>query len=145
MRRHNGRIVAVQVLYAVDFNNETIDNFDERFDDIQEQLENEEYQVEIDFNLARKLIKGVLKNMSDIDLIINKSIENWTIGELSYVDRAIIRVATYEMKYTKTPKPVIINEGIEITKAYSNLDNNEQVRFNNRLLDSIAKVVYGEC
>ena len=48
------------------------------------------------------------------------------------------------MKFTKTPKPVIINEAVEITKAYSNLDNNEQVRFNNRLLDSIAKVIYGE-
>ena len=69
MRRHNGRIVAVQVLYAIDFNRESIENFDKRFDDIQEQLENEEYQVEIDFVLAKKLIKGVLKNMSDIDLI----------------------------------------------------------------------------
>ena len=144
MRRHNGRIVAVQVLYAVDFNNETIDNFDERFDDIQEQLENEEYQVEIDFILAKKLIKGVLKNKVEIDKVINSVIEGWNVETLSIVDRAIIRTATYEMKFTKTPKPVIINEAIEITKAYSNLENNEQVRFNNRLLDKISKVIYGE-
>lgn len=144
MRRHNGRIVAIQVLYAIDFNNENIDNFDERFADIQEQLENEEYQVEIDFILAKKLIKGVLKNKNEIDNLINQIIEGWDIQTLSIVDRAIIRTATYEMKFTKTPKPVIINEAVEITKAYSNLDNNEQARFNNRLLDRIAKVIYGE-
>ena len=144
MRRRNGRIVAVQVLYAIDFNNESIDNFDERFADIQEQLENEEYQVEIDFILAKKIIKGVLKNKNEIDQLINKVIEGWDLQTLSIVDRTIIRTATYEMKFTKTPKPVIINEAVEITKAYSNLDNNEQVRFNNRLLDSIAKVIYGE-
>ena len=144
MRRHNGRIVAIQVLYAIDFNNENIDNFDERFVDIQEQIENEEYQVEIDFILAKKLIKGVLKNKVEIDKVINSVIEGWNVETLSIVDRAIIRTATYEMKFTKTPKPVIINEAIEITKAYSNLENNEQVRFNNRLLDKISKVIYGE-
>ena len=144
MRRHNGRIVAIQVLYTIDFNNENIDNFDERFVDIQEQIESEEYQVEIDFILAKKLIKGVLKNKIEIDKIINSVIEGWNVETLSIVDRAIIRTATYEMKFTKTPKPVIINEAIEITKAYSNLENNEQVRFNNRLLDKISKVIYGE-
>lgn len=144
MRRHNGRIVAIQVLYAIDFNNENIDNFDERFVDIQEQIENEEYQVEIDFILAKKLIKGVLKNKVEIDKVINSVIEGWNVETLSIVDRAIIRTATFEMKFTKTPKPVIINEAIEITKAYSNLENNEQVRFNNRLLDKISKVIYGE-
>lgn len=144
MRRHNGRIVAIQVLYTIDFNNENIDNFDERFFDIQEQIESEEYQVEIDFILAKKLIKGVLKNKIEIDKIINSVIEGWNVETLSIVDRAIIRTATYEMKFTKTPKPVIINEAIEITKAYSNLENNEQVRFNNRLLDKISKVIYGE-
>ena len=144
MRRHNGRIVAIQVLYAIDFNNENIDNFDERFVDIQEQIENEEYQVEIDFILAKKLIKGVLKNKVEIDKVINSVIEGWNVETLSIVDRAIIRTATFEMKFTKTLKPVIINEAIEITKAYSNLENNEQVRFNNRLLDKISKVIYGE-
>jgi N utilization substance protein B len=73
----------------------------------------------------------------DLDLIISANLSNWTIDRLNYVDLAIIRYATYEMKYLKTPYQVAINEALEITKIYSNLDDDLAKKFNNRLLENI--------
>ena len=55
------------------------------------------------------------------------------------MDRAIIRIATYEMMFTNTPTNIIINEAVEISKAYTDLDDGASSKFNNKLLDSIAK------
>lgn len=73
----------------------------------------------------------------DLDLIISTNLNNWTIDRLNYVDLAIIRYATYEIKYLKTPYQVAINEALEITKIYSNLDDDLAKKFNNRLLENI--------
>lgn len=73
----------------------------------------------------------------DLDLIISSNLSNWTIDRLNYVDLAIIRYAAYEMKYLKTPYQVAINEALEITKIYSNLDDDLAKKFNNRLLENI--------
>lgn len=92
----------------------------------------EEMQSEINqtfFDLREKY--------QDLDLIISSNLSNWTIDRLNYVDLAIIRYATYEMKYLKTPYQVAINEALEITKIYSNLDDDLAKKFNNRLLENI--------
>ena len=72
-----------------------------------------------------------------LDKVISNCLENYTIDRLNYVDLAIIRYATYEMKYTKTPYEVVINEAVELTKKYTNLEDGKAKNFNNRLLDSI--------
>ena len=71
--------------------------------------------------------------------MIKTNLTNYTIDRLSFVDRAIIRLAVYEMLKTETPKPVIINEAIILTKDYSNLDDQKQSAFTNKLLDNISK------
>jgi N utilization substance protein B len=86
---------------------------------------------------VQELVLGVKHNIAKIDDVISKSLKNWTIERLSYVDRAIIRLAVYELLETKTPASIIINEAIEITKEYSNLDDEAQSKFTNRLLDEI--------
>ena len=48
----------------------------------------------------------------------------------------------YEMKYEMLPKNIVIDEALLITREYSNLENDAQVKFNNRLLDNIAKNIY---
>jgi len=73
----------------------------------------------------------------DLDEIITNNLVNWTIDRLNYVDLAIIRFATYEMMFVKTPAQVAINEALEITKIYSNLDDDLAKKFNNRLLENI--------
>lgn len=90
------------------------------------------------------LIENVLNRQTEIDTIISSCLTNYSLNRLSYVDRAIIRVATLEMLENKEIHSIIINEAIEITKIYTNLDENKEKAFNNRLLDSISKFIRKE-
>ncbi|MDD4987707.1 MAG: transcription antitermination factor NusB [Candidatus Izemoplasmatales bacterium] len=82
-------------------------------------------------------LNQVWDKLDDIDQIISKNLVNWTIDRLNYVDKAIIRYAVYEMKYAKLPFEIAINEALELTKKYSNLEDNLARNFNNKLLDTI--------
>ena len=98
---------------------------------------------EMDFNeaddYAVELINGVINMKDEIDEIISKNLFNYTIKRLNLVDLAIIRVATYELLQKTLDKKVIINEAINLTKIYTNLDDDKAKAFNNKLLDNIAK------
>lgn len=98
---------------------------------------------EMDFNeaddYAVELINGVINMKDEIDEIISKNLFNYTIKRLNLVDLAIIRVATYELLQKILDKKVIINEAINLTKIYTNLDDDKAKAFNNKLLDNIAK------
>ncbi|MCV2231939.1 transcription antitermination factor NusB [Paracholeplasma manati] len=91
------------------------------------------------FKESYDLYHAVLAHLAEIDQLIKDTLVNYTIERLSFVDRAIIRLAVYEMMYTDTPKPIVINEAIKLTKAYSNLEDEKQSAFTNRLLDNISK------
>ncbi|MFA6683344.1 MAG: transcription antitermination factor NusB, partial [Acholeplasmataceae bacterium] len=87
---------------------------------------------------VKNLFNEVKEKELEIDELIISSLENYALNRLSFVDRAIVRLATYEMKFTETPKGVIINEAIEITKKYADIDD-KQYKFTNKLLDNIKK------
>ena len=86
---------------------------------------------------------SLMEVIKDIDQIIENHLFDYSLYRLNFVDRAIIRLATYELKYTTTEKQIIINEAVELTKMYSNLDDEKQHKFTNRLLDNIAKTLKG--
>ncbi len=144
MKRHNARIIAVLTLYNIDVNHYQKDEAIQCFNDIQKIEMEYEYQVEIDYSFSREIVENVIQHLEAIDEVITKSLVKYTIDRLSYVDRAIIRVATYEMLFTNLAKEVAINEALLITREYSNLDDDAQVKFNNRLLDNIAAVINHE-
>lgn len=85
----------------------------------------------------------IVLNIEEIDSIISNNLYNYDISRLSYVDRAIIRLATYELKFSNTPAAIIINEAINITKKISDLDDEKQHKFNNKVLDNINKSLRG--
>ncbi len=153
MNRHVCRVCAMKILFSLDLNK----NYDE-LEDLSRKIE---YSMDPDYSsdttdqeteafilennpFVQELVLGVKHNLPKIDEIISKNLKNWTIERLSYVDRAIIRIAVFEMLETKTPVTIIINEAIEITKEYSNLEDELQSKFTNRLLDDI-KVDLGRC
>ena len=142
MKRHNGRIIAVLTLYNMDLSKLTAEETLHALNDLIMMEADEEYPVEIDTLYAHKIVDGVCTNLNIVDDIISKSLVKYTIDRLSFVDRALIRVATYEMKFMELDPKVAIDEAIEITKEYSSIDNDKQVKFNNKLLDNIAKVIY---
>lgn len=95
-------------------------------------------EIDKSFLNINSICEEIINNLNVIDSIIENSLENYTLNRLSYVDRAIIRLATYEMKFTDRAHPIIINEAIELTKELSDIDD-KQFKFNNKLLDNIKK------
>ncbi len=83
---------------------------------------------------VRDIVYGVLDNKDALDNVINKYITNWEIKRLGFIDRAIFRMSTYELIYTKTPHIVSINEGIELSKKYS---DEKVTKMLNAVLDGI--------
>jgi len=84
-------------------------------------------------------LEDIWSHVSYLDDTIAKYLTGWTIDRLNYVDLAIIRNATYELLFTNLPAEVVIDEALELTKTYSNLDDDLAKGFNNKLLDSIYK------
>lgn len=91
-------------------------------------------QIEIKNEFVDEIVKGVIKNQDEINDIANKYLKNWTIDRLNQVDQAILSMGIYELKYTKTPSVVSINEAIELSKKYSDEDVTKMI---NGVLDSI--------
>lgn len=79
----------------------------------------------------------VIAKLEEIDNIISSNLENYTINRLPKLDLCIIRYAIYEMLYDNLDKKIAINEAVEISKKYSDI-NGKQYKFNNSLLDRIA-------
>lgn len=75
--------------------------------------------LEVDNEFVKEAIYGVITYKNEIDTMINKYMNDWTIDRLGYTDQAILRLATYELLYTDTPGLVSINEAIELSKQFS--------------------------
>lgn len=92
---------------------------------------------------VQTLYQEIMNVIKEIDEIIEMHLFDYSLYRLNFVDRAIIRLATFELKYSDIEKQIIINEAVELTKTYSNLDDEKQHKFTNRLLDNIAKTIKG--
>lgn len=84
-----------------------------------------------------KLISKIKEHKRKIDRTIKKHLINWELDRLSYIDRAILRIATCELLYfDDIPPKVSIDEAIELAKEFSDEDAR---RFVNGVLDAIYK------
>ena len=90
--------------------------------------------LEIDNEFVKDTVYGVITYQNEIDKLINKYLNNWTIDRVGYTDQAILRLATYELMYTDTPSVVAINEAILLSKQYSDDDVRKMI---NATLDKI--------
>jgi N utilization substance protein B len=84
------------------------------------------------------LVDAVLACKPEIDEKLSALVENYSPERIDPVDRAVLRLGTYELIRTDTPHKVIINEAIELAKRFGTTDSN---RFVNGMLDSVAKSV----
>ena len=82
---------------------------------------------------AEGRIRAVLGKQREVDAELQKLVTNWEPGRLAPVDRAILRVALWEMKFAEDVPPIAaLNEAIEVAKA---LSTEESGRFVNGVLD----------
>jgi transcription antitermination protein NusB len=128
-QRHDGRVAALQYLYAWSINPP-----DNPVDDLRVFFEGLE-QPRGHFSFGEELIDGVIKNQEAIDAQIRAMAQNWEFERIAKIDLAILRIAIYEMLHRRDIPPVVsINEAIEISKQFSNADSK---RFINGILDRL--------
>lgn len=141
-QRRKARELAVQCIYALDFAEVKAD-FREygllnEYPEILRQLtsaENINAGSKV-FAFADELVKNTIINIEDIEAEINKYTEHWSLESIAHLDKSILIVAVYELMFTDTPAPVIINEGIEIAKKFCSEHTGS---FINGILDAINK------
>ncbi len=85
---------------------------------------------------ADNLVDAILLKKESIDETLAKVVDNFSPERIDPVDRAILRMATYEVLHADTPPKVAINEAIELAKRFGTTDSK---RFVNGVLDRIAK------
>ena len=112
--RHLARTIALQTLFAWDFNgrkNDGLENIiEDNFNNFAPSFD--------DGGFVRGLVSGVIDNLEDIDKHIIKYATEWPLDQITAVDRNILRIGMYELTYTPIPPRVAINESIEIAKSF---------------------------
>jgi N utilization substance protein B len=86
---------------------------------------------------ADEIVDAILAKKESIDATLAEVVENFSPERIDPVDRAVLRLATYEIISAGTPPKVAINEGIELAKKFGTTDSR---RFVNGILDKVAKL-----
>jgi len=131
MLRRKAREVALKTLFAYEVGRE------ENPEKLCLYLAAERNLLDAGIDYALTLVMGTLNYIDIIDKIIEDYIINWDIDRLSYVDKSILRYATYELLFVDdVPYKVTINEAIEIAHIYSTEGSG---KFINGILDRVYK------
>lgn len=121
MNRHLSRMVVIQTIYEYCFRQ----NAD--LNEIKSRSKNE-FADKTDSIFIESLVNGVLSKLSPIDQIIAKSAPEWPIDQISLIDKSILRLAIYELKFAKdAPPKVIINEAVELAKQFGSENSSKFV------------------
>jgi len=112
-RRSRAREVALQVLYQVEVNPGTAPRDRTRF--LKGRLRS---GTLVEF--AESLIDGVGRHREAIDAVLEDRSRNWRVARMAATDRAVLRIAVFEMRHTDTPGPVVVDEAIELARRYGN-------------------------
>ena len=86
---------------------------------------------------VEQLVHGVMEHREEIDGLITKFAPDWPLDTLTLIDRNILRLGTYELKFSDAiPAKVAINEAIELAKGFGGQSSG---RFVNGVLGAVYK------
>lgn len=131
--RHLARTIAMQSLYQWDF----LGQDDARLPEVIA-FNRSEFAPEFDDGgFVQELVDGTIKNRPAIDDIITRFAPDWPLDSITIIDRNILRLGCYELKFSETvPSKVAINEAIELAKSFG---GEASGRFVNGVLGAIYK------
>src|SRR5215831_18204514 len=129
--RRKSRELCLQMLFQSDMGKQTPEQVRNTF-----WAERSEVDDEVR-GFADDLFNVAATRQLEIDDLIQKHAQHWRMDRMAAVDRNVLRASVAEfLGYQDTPKPIIINEALEIARKFS---SPESVQFINGVLDSIAK------
>jgi len=129
-RRRKAREIALQILFQLEFNECDLDVMLDQhwaFKTVDKDVE----------NFCRWLVKNVVDHRAELDEAIQSVSENWRLSRMAVIDRNILRMAVFELRFEENITPaIVINEAIEIAKKYSGV---QAATFINGILDAVKK------
>ncbi|MBI4029717.1 transcription antitermination factor NusB [Candidatus Berkelbacteria bacterium] len=130
VNRHLSRTIVMQSLFEWDFHPQ-IDPWAIVGKNIQV------FEKKVDPTYTKKSIKGIFQNLKDIDQKILDAAPEWPIEQIAPIDKAILRLAVYEVLYSEeVPPKVAINEAVELAKSFGG-DNSS--KFVNGVLGTVYR------
>ncbi len=118
LTRHQQRIKIVERLYTMDIH----DDFSHE---------------KTGYGFVDEVLEGLIPALQEVDDLLSKNLVHYTLKRLNYVDRAILRLAAYELSKTQTPVEIVIDEALKITHSLSDEGDKKHVAFNNKVLDNV--------
>ena len=133
-RRTAARELAMQALYQLDVQGDGLLTQIDRF-----------FLTNCEDSMARQLAsqwtRGTWEHIKECDGFIAGAIRKWQLSRLSQVDRSILRLSVYQLKFCcDMPPKAVINEAIEMAKKYS---TESSPGFVNAVLDAVLKSLDG--
>jgi len=127
--RSRAREVALQALFQEDLNPQESPKLLSQF--LQTRLKTDDLR-----DFARSLIMGVKRNQSELDALLEKHADNWSLDRMAATERNVLRLGAFEIRYTETPDRVAIDEAIELAKRFGSANSSQ---FVNGILDKLIK------
>lgn len=126
--RREGRELALTYLYQLDLGVE-------RLEDIGAAIERDRSASERVRRFALDRVSGVWQHLDAVDALIARHLHNWKMERLARTDRALLRLAVFEMRFDpEVPEKVALNEALEIGRKFG---GEESCRFLNGVLDAV--------
>jgi len=129
--RTKARKRAVDALYAAELRDGMAT---ELLEETKQQVEDRQNQDEI-FSFANELVTGVLSNQLEIDDTISSMAQNWSLDRMPAVDRAILRLAVYEINFADLEPAIAISEAVSLANE---LSTDESGAFVNGVLSAVV-------
>ena len=126
-RRSRAREVALQVIYQDDLNPQHDPAVADTF--LRKRLRGNEL---VDF--ARSLVRGVRQNRKQLDEVLARTAEHWSLERMAATDRNVLRLGAFEILFAETPDRVAINEAVELAKRFG---TRQSAQFVNGILDRL--------
>ena len=126
--RHQVRQCVVSLLYAKEMGSQ-MEQFSDEFLE-EKKIRNDQK------NFTISLYNGILDNIDNIDNLLNSYLGKWKLDQIGIVERQILRLGAYEMKYSDIDLAIAINEAVILSNE---LASESSIKLINGVLDAIAK------
>ncbi len=126
-QRSRAREIALQALFQDDLNPQESPKQLSQF--LNSRLKSDDLR-----DFSRALVMGVKRNLAELDVMLERHAENWSLTRMAATDRNILRLGAFEIRYTDMPDRVAINEAIELAKRFGSANSSQ---FVNGILDQL--------
>jgi N utilization substance protein B len=129
--RHKSREYALQMLFQWEIGRQQPSRIEEGF----WRIVRAEKATRV---FANELFEGAAAGAAELDALVTAHAEHWRLERMSVIDRAILRLAAFELRSAKTPAKVVLNEAVELAKKFSSA---EAGPFVNGVLDALLRTL----